>query len=88
MDIAIGSRWKMYRGDNARTVLDVTDATVLVSAHWKGDPAVLMDRSVFEGIALVWDHDCVWGSVRNLGRCYNEYTCSVCGAKSTVDSSD
>jgi hypothetical protein len=29
-----------------------------------------------------------WKWTKNLGRCYNEYTCTVCGRRSEVDSSD
>lgn len=29
-----------------------------------------------------------WGPAKNLGRCYNEYTCEKCGIKNCVDSSD
>lgn len=36
------------------------------------------------------DATCVheWGNRKNLGRCYNEYTCLKCGQKREVDSSD
>jgi hypothetical protein len=27
-------------------------------------------------------------TIRNLGRCYNEYTCEICGIKYTIDSGD
>lgn len=29
-----------------------------------------------------------WGNERNLGRCHNSYTCLLCGAKMSIDSSD
>jgi hypothetical protein len=59
-------------GDNFNVI-------ILCEPYWYGD-----DHKFVE-IEVGCEHK--WTS-RNLGRCYNEYKCSVCGAWSRVDSGD
>ena len=59
-------------GDNLNVV-------ILCEPYWYGDSGKFVE------IEVGCDHK--WTS-RNLGRCYNEYKCSVCGAWSRVDSGD
>jgi hypothetical protein len=59
-------------GDNFNVV-------ILCEPYWYGDDHKFVEIEV--GCKHEWTR-------RNLGRCYNEYKCSVCGAWTRVDSGD
>lgn len=53
--------------------------------HFK---AGCMDCSGWGYVDKPTNHAHDWGAGTNVGNCLNTYTCTICGEKQTVDSSD
>lgn len=75
-------------GDSWATVLafhvnryDLHGGGFAVMVYYSGPKAGAQEYATYRECEHTW-------TTQNLGRCYNAYTCSKCGAYYTVDSSD
>ena len=59
----------------------LTGGGFAVFAYYSGPKAGTQEYATYTECEHTW-------TTQNLGRCYNGYTCSKCGANYTVDSSD